>query len=80
MAVCTQVLTTGKRAGVRAGPLNLSGSRAEAASAVPRRNTAYREGDVTNTTKEQDRMRTKGKVKWFNDAMGFGFITPDSGE
>ena len=25
-------------------------------------------------------MRTKGKVKWFNDAKGFGFITPDSGE
>jgi CspA family cold shock protein len=58
----------------------LSGSQAVAASAVLRRNTAYREGDVTNTTKEQYRMRTKGKVKWFNDAKGFGFITPDSGE
>ncbi len=23
-------------------------------------------------------MRTTGKVKWFNDAKGFGFITPDS--
>ena len=25
-------------------------------------------------------MRTTGKVKWFNDAKGFGFITPEEGE
>jgi CspA family cold shock protein len=25
-------------------------------------------------------MRSKGTVKWFNDAKGFGFITTDGGE
>lgn len=25
-------------------------------------------------------MPVKGTVRWFNDAKGFGFITPDGGE
>ena len=25
-------------------------------------------------------MRTTGTVKWFNDAKGFGFISPEAGE
>src|SRR6267143_3733240 len=29
---------------------------------------------------QEQGMRTTGKVKWFNDAKGFGCITPDNGQ
>jgi cold shock protein len=32
-----------------------------------------------HTNKEYG-MRTTGRVKWFNDAKGFGFITPENGQ
>jgi CspA family cold shock protein len=36
--------------------------------------------DGISTTQEFGSMRTKGTVKWFNDAKGFGFITPEGGQ
>ena len=42
------------------------------ATADPRR--------ITQLWKVSTMARIQGTVKWFNDAKGFGFITPSSGE
>ena len=36
--------------------------------------------DCLIAAQREYRMRTTGKVKWFNDAKGFGFITPEDGQ
>ena len=36
--------------------------------------------DSTAPSTLGDAQKLTGTVKWFNDAKGFGFITPDSGQ
>jgi CspA family cold shock protein len=37
------------------------------------------ESGILETVEVFNNVSTKGKVKWFNDAKGFGFITPEDG-
>jgi CspA family cold shock protein len=44
--------------------------------------TAMRAVSIQSTVPRSNKMsdRQTGTVKWFNDAKGFGFITPESGQ
>jgi CspA family cold shock protein len=56
---------------LRAGPLCLV--------AIAREAGECRSSRGKHHGKELVAMRTTGTVKWFNDAKGFGFITPEDG-
>src|SRR5206468_4398078 len=75
-------------AGVRAGPFFAcqgppSRRDLRTLAGPVTRNSVVRPGRTPITPTPSFRssaMRTTGTVKWFNDAKGFGFITPENGQ
>src|SRR5690606_35247753 len=61
-------------------PFFQSGVRARAGLTSRTTSAGTATPELRQHNNQEYRMRTTGKVKWFNDAKGFGFITPDGGE
>jgi CspA family cold shock protein len=49
-------------------------------AAIDRRQVRHGRSDEHTRRTEGSGMRATGRVKWFNDQKGFGFIAPDGGD